>query len=201
MSEHSVTTWLGLLRDGDHQAAQPLWERYFASLVEIARGRLNGTSRAVADEEDVAISAFQSFCHAAADGRFPRLTDRSDLWQILVMLTARKAHQERRKQWTAKRGGHDTPDGRRTAPPEPLNEIVLDDIVGNEPDPAFASQIAENFDRLIARLPDDLLRRLARLRLEGHTVPEIAQRENVSVRTIERKIALIRGFWEESAES
>ena len=35
----------------------------------------------LADEEDVALSAFDSFCRGAEQGRFPRLDDRDDLWQ------------------------------------------------------------------------------------------------------------------------
>ena len=46
---------------------------------------------ATADEEDVALSAFDSFFRSAEQGRFPRLSDRDDLWQILVLVTTRKA--------------------------------------------------------------------------------------------------------------
>ena len=93
---HSVTTWIGCLRDGKPDAAQELWERYFSRLVDLARQKLRGTSCCAADEEDVAISAFHSFFQNADN--FPRLDNRDDLWQILVMLTARKAFQERRRQ-------------------------------------------------------------------------------------------------------
>src|SRR4051794_7389980 len=37
--EPSVTTWIGLLRGGEGEAAQHLWERYFARLVTVARGK------------------------------------------------------------------------------------------------------------------------------------------------------------------
>src|SRR5262245_43324907 len=60
-SAGSVTHWLGLLRAGDHAAAQPLWERYFSRLVGLARAKLQGLPRRAADEEDVALSAFDSF--------------------------------------------------------------------------------------------------------------------------------------------
>jgi WD40 repeat protein len=79
----SVTHWLGLLRAGDAVAAQPLWEGYFRRLVGLARARLQGVPRRAADEEDVALSAFDSFCQGAQAGRFPRLADRDDLWQVL----------------------------------------------------------------------------------------------------------------------
>jgi hypothetical protein len=67
----SVTHWLGLLKAGDHAAAQPLWERYFGRLVGLARARLRGARGHAADEEDVALSAFASFCKGAEQGRFP----------------------------------------------------------------------------------------------------------------------------------
>jgi RNA polymerase sigma factor (sigma-70 family) len=187
-TDHSVTTWLSLLRAGDGDAAQQLWERYFGRLVEVARGKLRGASRRAADEEDVALSAFHSFC-AAAD-RFPRLSNRQDLWQVLVMLTARKAFQERRRQQARKRGGRPADTGPAA--------IDLDAIIGTEPSPDFAVLVAEQFQALLRALPDDELRLVARLRLEEQTNTEIAARLQCSERTVERKLALIRGFWEES---
>src|SRR4051812_38496320 len=98
MDDHgSVTLWLGALRAGDLDAAQPLWERYFARLVRLARARLHATPRADADEEDAALSAFDSFCDGAARGRLPRLADRDELWRLLVVLTARKAAAQARR--------------------------------------------------------------------------------------------------------
>jgi RNA polymerase sigma factor (sigma-70 family) len=191
----SVTTWLALLRAGDAAAAQPLWERYFARLVAFARGKLHGVARRAADEEDVALSAFHSFCQAAQ--RFPRLNDRDDLWQVLVMLTARKAYQERRSQQTRKRGGTLDPDGPRTA--EAPDAVALDEIVGAEPTPEFAVSLAEHFEALLARLPGEQLRQIARLRLEEHSSAEIAQRLGCTERTVSRKLALIRSYWEKDA--
>src|SRR5262245_23932084 len=166
---HSVTTWIGRLRDGDHEAAERLWERYFERLVAFARGKLHGVSRRAADEEDVAISAFHSFCQAAQ--RFPRLNDRDDLWQILVMLTARKAYQERRGQQRLKRGGTAGDDGPQTPEIAPAD---LDAIVGPEPTPEFATILAEQFEVLLEKLPEAELRQIARLRLEAYTTEEIS---------------------------
>ena len=90
---HSITGWLGELREGDQAAAQPLWERYFAKLVVVARSKLKRLrpTGADEDEEDAALSAFNSFCDGAARGKFPQLADRDDLWRLLVVITARKA--------------------------------------------------------------------------------------------------------------
>src|SRR5580704_7882747 len=89
-SEGSVSRWLGPLQEGDPAAAEQLWEHYFRRLVELARYRLRAVPRHEA-AEDVALSAFDSFCRGAAHGRFPELADRDGLWRLLVVITARKA--------------------------------------------------------------------------------------------------------------
>ena len=87
----SITHWLLELRSGNRNAAQPIWEKYFSRLVRLARIHLNGSSRRVADEEDVVICAFDSFCRGAEHGKFPKLDDSTDLWRVLVTITERKA--------------------------------------------------------------------------------------------------------------
>src|SRR5215471_3593733 len=101
----SVTHWIGRLRAGDQAAAQPLWERYFSQLVGLARKRLQGTPRRAADEEDAALSAFDSVCRGIERLRFPQLVDRDDLWRLLVVITARKALAQAQREGRKKRGG------------------------------------------------------------------------------------------------
>src|SRR5437660_4516810 len=101
----SVTNWINLIKGGDAAAVQRLWEAYFPRLVGLARKRLREAPRRAADEEDVALSAFDSFCDGVARGRFPQLTDRDDLWHVLVTITARKALQLIRHEQRQQRGG------------------------------------------------------------------------------------------------
>ena len=68
--EGSVSRWLDPLRQGDPHAAQQLWQRYFVDLVQLARKRLRQATPRVADEEDVALSALDSFCRGVEQGRF-----------------------------------------------------------------------------------------------------------------------------------
>ena len=53
--------WVERLRQGDNAAAQKLWELFFQRLVALAQKRLASTRLAIADQEDVALSAFNSF--------------------------------------------------------------------------------------------------------------------------------------------
>ena len=50
-SEGSVSHWLGPLREGDPDAAQRLWERYFQQLIELARKKLRALPHREAAEE------------------------------------------------------------------------------------------------------------------------------------------------------
>ncbi|HEX5269496.1 MAG TPA: ECF-type sigma factor [Gemmataceae bacterium] len=199
--DESVTHWLNQLRAGDQAAAQPLWERYFASLVRLARRRLTGARRGAADEEDVALSAFDSFCRAAGENRFPGLADRDDLWRLLVTITERKAIDLVRRENRASRGGgrvvgeSELPGGA-----EPGSSGGLGRLPGREPTPEFAALVAEECQRLLSALDDDTLRDLAVLKLEGHSNAEIAARLGCAVRSVERKLALIRELWQGEIE-
>jgi DNA-directed RNA polymerase specialized sigma24 family protein len=182
----SVTHWIRELQAGNQLAAQKLWERYFQQLVGLARGRLKHLPRRVADEEDVALSAFDSFCRGAEQGRFPQLTDRDDLWQLLVMLTGRKAAKLVEQECRQKRGG-----GKVQA------DVELEQIIGTEPTPEFAAQVADECRHLLTVLEDAELRSIALWKLEGYTNAEIAQKLGYVTVTIERRLRLIRGIWEQ----
>jgi RNA polymerase sigma factor (sigma-70 family) len=197
----SVTTWVERLRAGDHAAAQRLWERYFPRLVGLARRRLQGVSRRAADEEDVALSAFDSFCRGADQGRFPRLEDRNNLWVLLVAITVRKAIDLREREARQKRGGG------RVGGESALDEWLGDEdgaagigqVVGREPTPELAVQVAEQFQRLLAQLPKPELRTVALRKMEGYTNAEIAAEMGCADATVERRLSTIRSLWKKSA--
>jgi DNA-directed RNA polymerase specialized sigma24 family protein len=196
-SPGSVTYWIRQLKADDQAAAQPLWEGYFQRLVGLARKKLQGTPRRAADEEDVALSAFDSFCRAAEQGRFPQLHDRRDLWQLLVLLTARKACDLVQYEHRQKRGGGTVLD--EAALPGPSSssagEAGLAQIIGAEPTPAFAAQVADECRRLLDQLGDAQLRAVALGKLEGYTNEEIAAQLGCGLRTVERKLDRIRSLW------
>jgi len=197
----SVTCWIDQLRAGDQAAAQRLWERYFQRLVGLARVKLPPKLRAGgdSDEEDAALSAFQSFCQGAAQGRFPRLDDRHDLWRVLVTITARKAADQIERARTLKRGGGRVLDEAALDGPVPEHRGGgLDQLPGPDPTPEFAAMVAEQYQHLLDLLGDETLRSIAVSKLEGYTNHEIAQTLRCSERTVAYKLELIRLSWEEA---
>jgi DNA-directed RNA polymerase specialized sigma24 family protein len=151
---------------------------------------LHGAPRRAADEEDVALSAFDSFCRGAEQGRFPQLVDREDLWQLLVVLTARKAFRQINHERRQKRGGGLVP-----GPVAEAEEPLLAQLIGREPTPEFAVQVAEECQRLLDRLGSSELRAIALWKMEGYTTEEIAAKQDCAPRTIERKLQRIRSLW------
>jgi RNA polymerase sigma factor (sigma-70 family) len=197
-SPASVTTWIGQLKSGNHDAAQQLWNRYFPEMVRLARARLHGFPRRAVDEEDVAVSAFNSFCEGAAAGRFPLLSDRNNLWRLLVVITARKAIDARQREARQIRGGGKVrgESAWANAPDEADQDAGIQQVIGAEPTPEFAAQVAEQTRRLLDVLDSDELRTVAVCKMEGYSNREIAEKLGVVERTVERKLDRIRKFWE-----
>jgi len=192
----SVTCWFGPLKEGDSDAAEQLWRRYIAALVQTARVKLRATPRTAADEEDVALSAFDSFCRGVKLGRYPQLADRDDLWRLLVTITARKAADQVQCEHRQKRGG-----GRvRVASDLAGGDWDergggLDLIAGPEPTPEFAALVAEELRCRLDSLGDETLRCIALRKMEGDTDEEIAARLGCTRRTVVRKLVVIRQAW------
>jgi DNA-directed RNA polymerase specialized sigma24 family protein len=195
-SEGSVTQWVNDVRAGDRgKSARLLWERYFERLARLAQARLRAVARGPADGEDVALSVFDSLFRGVAAGHFPELGNRDDLWRLLVTITARKAQNQRRKEGRRKRGSGRVVSEGTLAGAGPEGDDFLTQIVGKEPTPEFAAMVTDEYRRLFGSLADESLRVVALLKLEGHSNEEIARNLDCGLRTVERKLEVIRKRW------
>jgi DNA-directed RNA polymerase specialized sigma24 family protein len=194
-SPGSVTALVERVKAGDHEAVRLLWQRYFPRLVGLARKRLQGMPCRVADEEDAALSAFNSFCRRAEQGQFPDLKDRDGLWALLVVLTAHKAADQVKYQRRDKRGGDKVHGDSAVSPGAGESSTGgFDRLEGDDVTPEEAAILAEEVENLLGRLRDPKLRRVAVSKLEGYTNAEIAELQGCSLPTIERRLAIIRRF-------
>ena len=190
LSANSITQCIGMLKRGDHGAAEQLWSAYIQRLVGLARTKIGRAPRRAADEEDVALSAFDSFCRRAERGQFARLSDRDDLWQILVVITERKAINLMRREGRKSRG-----EGKVLNFSEATGPTSHGAVFDPRPSPEFAAQAAEEFRRLLGLLDDDSLREVAVRKMEGYTNRQIADRLGCIEQTVERKLRSIRQIW------
>lgn len=199
--EDIIARWLQRVEGIDDRLAQALWEAYFQKLVRLARGKLGSLPRRDVDEEDVALSALDSFFRGAEAGRFPQLNDRDDLWRLLVTITVRKTIARKRKFFAKKRGGGavrgesafweagsgDDPSG-------------IDNVLGEDPSPEFAGDMLDMCGGLLEKLRDPQLKTIALYKMESYTNEEIAMLLRCSLRTVQRKLEQIRETWTEDAD-
>jgi DNA-directed RNA polymerase specialized sigma24 family protein len=186
-----VTVWMEHLERGSQHAATNLWQEYFQRVVSLARSRLQLSHRRMADEEDIAVSVFDSVFRGISNGRFPDLDSRDSLWRLLCVVTRRKVIDRVQYDLRQKRGG-----GQVLGEPAPgdceVGVFGLEQAPALVAAPEFAFRLAVEIDDLFHSLQDPELREVARLMLEGCTIEEAAAARNCSVRTIQRRLQAVR---------
>lgn len=194
----SVSFWIAGVKAGCETAATQLWGRYRKRLLWLARLKLNGETKTVADEEDVAVTAFHSFLRRCRNGSYPDVRGRDDLWRLLMIITIRKANNQIRTRLRLKRR-QSLPEGvKQTADDSLLNG--WDELVTVQSRPDADGLVAESLEHLLAILGDDELRSIVLYKLEGCSNEEIASRIDRSLPTIERRLRLIREKWRQELE-
>ncbi|QDU33247.1 RNA polymerase sigma factor SigX [Poriferisphaera corsica] len=192
MNDYPITALIEDLKDGQSQAAQQLWDIYFDRMVNLANNKLIHTPRARRDEEDIALSAFNSFCTGLQNNQFPKLKDRDTLWPLLVAITTYKAVDHIRHENRAKRGN-------QYAHTQIYEQAIA--ALTHQSDPQLILIFQEQIEQLLNSLDnikDPKLKQIALLRLQGHDKLHIAQQLGCVTRTIERKLQLIQQCWLES---
>jgi DNA-directed RNA polymerase specialized sigma24 family protein len=174
------------MKKGERGAVEELWEQYFLQLVEFARRKW---IRHGDDAECVAASAFKSLYLGAERGLFPKLSDRNNLWWLLARITSNKIADRIQHANAQKRGG-----GRVVS----LAAANVDPADVDAPSPSFLAELNDTYQQSIDRLDDDVLREVARLKLELYSIDEIAERLDCSRATVDRKLRIIRSTLKEA---
>lgn len=183
----TVTHWIHRLQSGDQQAVEPLWNEYFPRLVALARKSLRPNPSRVFDEEDAALSAFATFWRRVSTNGFDAISDRSSLWRLLATITMRKISRYRALDSAEKRGGKAE---RRELHDESLSFAEI-----------FTADLDIQAAEMLELLQDETLIQIATLRLMNYNVEEVAVELGLSLRTIERKLKVIRTLWAETLET
>lgn len=190
----SITMAFAELRTGGSQAVGQLWQRYFPRLLALAKKNLVGRPQKMADADDAVQSAFMSFYERAVAGEFGDLLRRDDLWNLLGVITARKALKQARHERAAKRGGGKIVE-QATLEGADGDRLKLDELAAQLP----TQEVDLSCQELIESL-EEPLRPYAVMRLLGYLNREIAAEMNCTERKVERKLQLIRMKWESRME-
>jgi RNA polymerase sigma factor (sigma-70 family) len=182
----SVLQLVGLIRDGDTAAAATFWERFVPRLLGVARRTLAQHPCLNGLADDVVQSVFGSFFRRMQARQFT-FDGRDDVWNLLAVMTVRKARKTIRREIAVKRGGGQVVNTPHAS--EPASSF----------EPVDPSQLGPEFDLIAEEMLNGLSeehRTVAVLRLMGHTNAEIAQHLDWTIRKVERKLQLIRLTWE-----
>ncbi len=159
-----------------------LFQRYAQRLMAFARTRLPSDVSSRVDEEDIVQSVFRSFFRRNQGNEF-YFDDSLDVRSLLAAMTYRKVintikHHHRDRRRTTCEQSSSTSDGSsqladRNPTPEELNILV-------------------DYLAWILNHLNPVQREIIQLRLEGYTVAEIADRVQLSQRTVKRALARAR---------
>lgn len=184
---NSLTAVYHKVKEGDEEAATELWQACSCAMLSFADRHLRGVPQKMAGREDIAQEAFASFIKAARLGRFPDFKDRNDLWRLLFKITRDKAIDLRRYENRRK-----TTNGFDFDAAIPETTGVVEPV--NVSESAFDADIVETLEYHLGLLYPSL-RQYAVARLEGYSNGEIAEEFGVALRTVERKLQMIRTTW------
>lgn len=192
---HSISILIQQLHDEESEAVRQIVDNFIHRLVCEARRRLLNLPRRAADEEDVAMEAFEAFFDGVKKGRFAKLENRHDLWSILAMLAERRAIAVMRSETAAKRGGNSNRGESVFENASATGSIGMgiNDVEG--PSTAMVDGFTLGARELLEQLPEQTMRAIAIQRLGGYTNQEIAESLQISKRAVERKLQLIRKAW------
>lgn len=190
--QSSFSEMIRQVASGDAAAEQRLWNETYEKLLRYVelRVRRRGVPQGLLDEEAVTMSVLESVFKCAKQGRLQNVQDWSELFRLLLAMTNRKFVDHWRRATAQK-----------VSPQTAI--VALNDIGLELPEEALATctiAFEEQLSHLMELLPDDLYRRIAVLKLAGHTLAEISHEVQRAVPTVNRKWRYIREIWADELE-
>ena len=180
-SDHSL---LRRFREGEQDAATQLFLRYAQRLQSLAASQTSSALATRFDPEDVVQSVFRTFFRRASTGLYD-VPEGDELWQLLLVLALNKIRSLGTFHRAQKRDV-----GRTTRPPDMTSMEIAQGGRGEQGPPMRILQMV--VDEFLERQPATHAT-VARMRMEGYQVDEIATATKRSKRTIERVLAEMRG--------
>jgi RNA polymerase sigma-70 factor (ECF subfamily) len=186
MAERADDSLLAGYRHGDQEAAAELFRRYADRLIALARSRLSSRLARHVDPEDAVHSAYRSFFADARAGRY-QLERGGDLWQLLVTITLHKVQRQVERHTSKKRDL----DRERPYGSEDSLFALCRVLKAREPSPLAALVLSEQVEQLMQSL-DKSQQRILELRLQGHSLEEIAQKAQCTEAKVRRLLDRVK---------
>ena len=172
--------WLEQLLESTPGYESEVFEQFAQRLLGLARTRLPQKMSARVDADDVVQSVFRTFFRRHTKGQF-HFESEYDVWHLLAAITYRKVLN------TIRFHNQDLRNATREHPNPDQSPILADPNPGPE-----SVMIMMDYTRwILDRLPDQH-RQVMQLRMEGHTVREVAEHVGLSERSVKRVLSRVR---------
>ncbi len=185
----SISIFFQLLQQqGDSQSAKEIWTRFFPRLLGLSN-RILSSRNFPLGAEDAVQDAFFHFFRSVQTGKYDHAMNREDLWRVLCMMTVQKSRKQLDREWTAKRGKGLV----KLESQLQLNSDAnfrLDEAIATLPTAEWDLRFSEMLEEL-----NDELREVAIMRLAGYTNSQIKESLVCSLRSVERRLQIIRTIW------
>ncbi len=184
MDQNSESVWLERIVERKDGFELDAVNRFSERLLLFAQRRLPEPLKRRVDAEDVVQSVFRSFFARHQDGNF-RFSDAADVWRLLAAMTWKKLLLTIRHHSQQQRDFH------RELPGAEAPRSVEEQTFDPEPTPSMVAVMMELLAGIMGQLPETH-QKILELRLENHSIPEIADRLQVSMRTVNRALKTVR---------
>jgi len=181
-AEELLVRW----RRGDQNAAAELYHRYARHLIALARSRLSTEAARRIDPEDVVQSVYRSFFVAARDGHY-QIHNGDGLWYLLVTITMNKLRDQIERLGTRKRAMQ----RERSFGSEESLFGIEGQRFARDPSPAEAAALIEQLEQVMRAL-EPVQCRMFEMRLQGHSVADIAVATQRCEQTVRRLLGKIK---------
>ncbi|MEM8680218.1 MAG: sigma-70 family RNA polymerase sigma factor [Planctomycetota bacterium] len=181
----SESSWINSIVDLEDGYEEVVFQQYARRLIGLARTKLPDNLQRRVDADDIVQSVFRSFFRRNQEGQFA-FDDSFDVWHLLAAITYRKVLNSIKHHYRDKRnpgrevhaGGEDS---MATGPP----------IADRTPGPEDLNVVVDYLNWILGQLPEDY-QGILQMRMEGFSIAEIAEKIDVSERTVKRVLARVR---------
>ncbi|MFM8251601.1 MAG: RNA polymerase sigma factor [Planctomycetota bacterium] len=197
----SVTGQLQRAQQGDQQAFQWLWKRYYEMLVRHLQRRIHGTYFQPVDPADVAHSAFIALHQSFMNHKLRPLQGRFQLWKLLTVIGVRKAHNRAKSAATYRRYiSHYAAPPHVTAHHDTQSNLVGPGNTEAGEKSWFDEELEHGLHLLAHEDPQQRLQELVLHKLQGRSNADIASEFGWTRKTVALRLNLIYEIWKAAAE-
>lgn len=195
-----ITLWISEVKAGNKEVLEHLWRCFFNRLERLVERKMGQSTGQIHDAEDAVLSAFDTFWCRASNEKFPELSNRKDLWNLLAKISIRKAIKHRDWENAKQRGPSAHQENASAGDQDSSTGDAVEQFPDPEPPPDVLVQFSEEFKKLVGSLDKTTLQ-VALLRERSLTYEQVAAELDITTAKVFRCVRKIEKAWNQEDPS